>query len=40
LGNPDDREPCRRDHHTKPLPATEVETEEPLGEHTEEDQPG
>ena len=40
LGDPDDREPHRRDDQAGPLPPTEPEAEEPLGEHGEEDQPG
>ena len=32
--------PSRRDDQAGPLPPTEAEAEEPLGEHGEEDQPG
>ena len=38
-GQPDDREPCRRDDHADPLAASEPEAEEALGEDGEEHQP-
>ena len=38
-GQPDDREPDRRDDHAGPLAASESKAEETLGENGEEDEP-